>query len=84
MLRLVGSSNKRKGGMFKLLRGMSTAAFLADCGCYHEAFELLKVLDSIAMGLELYWSKVYQIARQALITYIRTVANDPGKWEHHI
>lgn len=66
--------------VIKLLKAMSTVAFLADCGCYHEAFELLKALDAIAMGLELYWDSLYQTSRMVLIRYITTVANDPGIW----
>lgn len=66
--------------MVKLLKAMQTAAFLADCGCYHEAFELLKTLDTIAMGLDLYKVVLYQVARATLISYIRSVADAPGDW----
>lgn len=66
--------------MVKLLQGMQTAAFLADCGCYHEALELLKALDTVAMGLELYKLPIYQVARGMLITYISKVADSPGDW----
>lgn len=69
--------------MIKLLKAMSTAAFLADCGCYHEAFELLKTLDTIAMGLELYKSTLYLVARSVLISYIKTVSDSPGVWYHY-
>ena len=66
--------------MVKLLLAMQTVAFLADAGCYDDAFQLLGVLDQIAMGLELYSNEYYRVAREALLVYINRAVNTPGDW----
>ncbi len=66
--------------MVRLLTAFKTVAFLADAGCIESAFELLKTLDQIAMGLEMYYNYHYQIARMVLIQYIQATVDSPGDW----
>lgn len=66
--------------MVKLLTAFKTVAFLADAGCYESAYELLSVLDQIAMGIELYWSPTYQTARSVLLAYLEFATDTPGDW----
>lgn len=66
--------------MVKLVKAFSTVAFLADAGCYEDAFKLLAVLDQIAMGLEVYKHPCYQLGRVGLLAYIDTVVKTPGDW----
>jgi hypothetical protein len=69
-----------RGDMIKLLGAFKTVAFLADAGCYEEAFKLLYVLDQIAMGIEQYHEPLYQCTRKVLLAYITSCINDPGDW----
>ena len=66
--------------MVRLLQGFKTVAFLADAGCYDDAFKLLGALDQISMGIEMYWHPTYQVARVVLLSYVEQVSETPGDW----